>query len=50
MKITEIQLKNFRNIEDQTVTFSPDTNLIWGKNAEGKTNIIEAIYYFANSG
>lgn len=49
MKITEIKLKNFRNIEDESIVFSKDTNLIWGKNAEGKTNIIEAIYYFANS-
>ena len=49
MKINELKVENFRNIENETVIFSPDTNLIWGSNAEGKTNIIEAIYYFANS-
>lgn len=49
MRITELRLKNFRNAENETLTFSHDTNLIWGKNAEGKTNVIEAIYYFANS-
>ena len=49
MKINELTVENFRNIENETVTFSSDTNLIWGSNAEGKTNIIEAIYYFANS-
>ncbi len=49
MRITELLVENFRNIENEKITFSPETNLIWGKNAEGKTNIIEAIYYFANS-
>ncbi len=49
MKIIELRAENFRNIEEQKIEFSPDTNLIWGNNAEGKTNIIEAIYYFANS-
>lgn len=49
MKIIKLKAENFRNIENQTIEFSPDTNLIWGNNAEGKTNIVEAIYYFANS-
>lgn len=49
MKIIELRAENFRNIENEKIEFSPDTNLIWGNNAEGKTNIIEAIYYFANS-
>ncbi|MBE6700944.1 MAG: DNA replication/repair protein RecF [Ruminococcaceae bacterium] len=49
MKIIKLQAENFRNIENETIEFSPDTNLIYGNNAEGKTNIIEAIYYFANS-
>lgn len=49
MRITELFVENFRNIENEKITFSPETNLIWGKNAEGKTNIVEAIYYFANS-
>lgn len=49
MRIIELRAENFRNIENQTIEFSPDVNLIWGNNAEGKTNIVEAIYYFANS-
>lgn len=49
MKIIELRAENFRNIENEKIEFSPETNLIWGNNAEGKTNIIEAIYYFANS-
>lgn len=49
MKIISLSVENFRNIEKATLNFSKETNLIWGKNAEGKTNIVEAIYYFANS-
>lgn len=36
-------LRNFRNYKEQTLTFSPKTNLIFGENAQGKTNLIEAI-------
>ena len=38
---------NFRNIEAATVEFSPGVNLLVGDNAEGKTNLIEAIYYIS---
>ncbi len=47
MYLKEIKLRNFRNIENQTVSLSPEVNLLYGKNAEGKTNLLEAIYYFA---
>lgn len=36
--------RQFRNIEDQTIEFSPGINVIYGENAEGKTNAIEGIY------
>lgn len=36
--------RQFRNIEDQTIEFSPEINVIYGENAEGKTNAIEGIY------
>lgn len=36
--------KKFRNIEDQTIEFSPEINVIYGENAEGKTNALEGIY------
>ncbi|MBR6633742.1 MAG: DNA replication/repair protein RecF [Clostridia bacterium] len=49
MRIIELTAENFRNIEKEKIEFSPDTTLIWGNNAEGKTNVVEAIYYFANS-
>lgn len=43
----EIELKNFRNIIDEKISFSEGINVIHGENAQGKTNIIEAIYIFA---
>lgn len=36
--------RNFRNIEEETIEFSPEINVIYGENAEGKTNALEGIY------
>lgn len=47
MQVNRIHARGFRNIEDQTVAFDGGVNLIVGNNAEGKTNLLEAIYYFA---
>lgn len=47
MKVERIHARGFRNIEDQTVELSDGVNLLIGNNAEGKTNLLEAIYYFA---
>ena len=47
MVLHTIRARGFRNIADETVTFAPGVNLLYGKNAEGKTNLLEAIYYFA---
>lgn len=44
MKIQRIALKNFRNYDYADFTFAPSTNVLIGKNAQGKTNLIEAIY------
>ena len=46
MIIKNLYLTNFRNYENEKIEFSPKTNIIYGKNGQGKTNIIEAIYYF----
>lgn len=48
MRIKELKLKNFRNYTSETVEFSPSTNIIIGNNANGKTNILEAVYLFAH--
>lgn len=45
MKLLSLGLKNFRNYKDQQISFHPRLNCIFGKNAQGKTNILEAIYY-----
>jgi DNA replication and repair protein RecF len=44
MFIKDIELKNFRNYEDFSIDFDKNVNLVIGKNAQGKTNLIEAIY------
>lgn len=48
MKIKNITLENYRNIETLSVDFD-DINIIWGKNAQGKTNLIEAVYLFTGA-
>ncbi|MGN0522117.1 MAG: DNA replication/repair protein RecF [Eubacterium sp.] len=48
MKINSIDLENFRNIEKLNIGFD-DVNIIYGENAQGKTNLIEAIYLFTGS-
>ena len=47
MEISKLKLLNFRNYETLELTFSPNTNIIYGQNGMGKTNIIEAIYILA---
>lgn len=44
MQISSLKLLNFRNYESLDLKFSKKTNLIYGNNGMGKTNIIEAIY------
>ena len=44
MRIQRIALKNFRTYDYADFTFSPTTNVLIGKNAQGKTNLLEAIY------
>lgn len=44
MIIKSIELKNFRNYEDLDLSFDEGTNILYGDNAQGKTNILEAAY------
>ncbi|MBQ9429685.1 MAG: DNA replication and repair protein RecF [Clostridia bacterium] len=46
MILRQIKLENFRNVGCAQLDFSDGVNLLYGKNAEGKTNILEAIYFF----
>ena len=43
----KIVVQNFRNIEFQDLSFSPNINCISGNNGEGKTNLLDAIYYLS---
>ncbi|OEH91992.1 DNA replication/repair protein RecF [Bacillus solimangrovi] len=47
MYIKELTLKNYRNYESCHVEFSNKVNVILGENAQGKTNLMEAIYVLA---
>lgn len=47
MIINNLELINFRNYSDLSVSFSPLVNVISGNNAQGKTNLIESIYYLS---
>lgn len=44
MVIKSLKLKNYRNYELLDLTFDPKTNILYGDNAQGKTNILEALY------
>ena len=44
MYIKELKVKNFRNYKDLAIEFDKRVNLITGQNAQGKTNMIEALY------
>ncbi len=46
MKINEIQLKNYRNIDELDIIPCGGVNIIYGENAQGKTNILEGIFLF----
>lgn len=45
MLAKRISLVNFRNIKEASVSFCDGTNVLFGDNAEGKTNLLEALYY-----
>lgn len=45
MFIKELHLKNFRNYTEENFTFSSGINVLSGSNAQGKTNVAEAIFF-----
>ena len=49
MYIKMLKLKNYRNYEEIEVNFDPNINIIYGNNAEGKTNLLESIYLCSTS-
>lgn len=47
MEISKLNLFNFRNYQEECFEFSKGLNILVGKNAQGKTNALEAVLYFA---
>lgn len=45
MRIKKLLLKNFRNYREETFEFSDGLNVLYGRNAQGKTNCAEAVFY-----
>ena len=46
MTVNSVKIKNFRNIADLSFTADNGVNVIYGENAQGKTNILESIWLF----
>lgn len=49
MKIRELRLSDFRNIENAALPPCSGVNILWGDNAQGKTNLLEAVWLFTGS-
>lgn len=49
MWIESLECKNFRNYKSLSIKFDPGVNFLYGDNAQGKTNILEAVYLCSTS-
>lgn len=49
MIIKSLELNNFRNYDNLNLSFNKGTNILYGDNAQGKTNILESIYLSATT-
>jgi len=49
MRINRLELQGFRNYGSASCDFAPDVNVITGRNAQGKTNLLEAVYYLSSA-
>lgn len=47
MYLQKLTLENYRNYEKEIISFDPGINLFLGKNGQGKTNLLEAVYYLS---
>ena len=47
MKIKSLKLLNFKNYKEEDFSFSDGINVVSGENAQGKTNLLEAIFYLS---
>lgn len=49
MKITNLDIVNFRNIKKLSLSFTTPVNIFYGENGQGKTNIVESIYVLSKT-
>jgi DNA replication and repair protein RecF len=49
MRVQSMHLANFRNYPAAEVTFSPQKNIFLGNNGQGKTNLLEALYFLSHA-
>ena len=49
MTLNKLSIAGFRNLEQDEITFDPGANIILGENAQGKTGLLEAIYYLTGA-
>ena len=47
MRVNRLALQNFRNYTVESFSFDEKCNVIFGENAQGKTNLLEAIVYLS---
>ncbi len=50
MRVGSLSLRDFRNYEEVNLELPPGSTIFSGSNGQGKTNILEAIYYLATLG
>ncbi len=46
-QLNSLTIQNFRNIKETTLSFNPGYNLLIGKNGQGKTNLLESVYFLS---
>lgn len=49
MKVDQLEFLNYRNLKDDKINFGDNVNIIYGNNAQGKTNLLEAIWLFSGN-
>ena len=49
MRVDALTLEGWRNYQRQQLTFDDGCNVIYGENAQGKTNLLEAIGYLSSA-
>ncbi len=49
MRAERMELRDFRNLRETVWQPGPGINVIWGENAQGKTNLLEALWLFTGS-